>query len=638
MLSSALRWYGVFTFLLMCFFSFASKKLTTVVPMLDIERATGDTTELRLKKMKALSVNCSRVGFWDSLVVESRAVGVKSYERMILTTACAMLMAEPHEKKALAYNEEAYAIALEENDKRGLLGSYMNWARYYCYLRNDAAKALDYCFKGLRLAEELKDERCENILMMTAGTCYFAAGQHKKALQMHLKCLDFARKTGNPEAIVFSLSDVGSDYHGMNNYPKASEYYLECKKYLREVITSSMICEILTTISSGHFGLSQYDSAYRYARLAVEAAKQMKNPRAIGSALVTLEAISLAKGDYAQAEKIIREALEEIRPIQAPLLTVLLTDNLEEACRKQGDYKGALEAYKLHMSLKDSLSNDDKRKQLLEMEFNYNLEKKDNENRLLALQLKQSRYVFALIGLLALFIGAGAYLFYRHKKLRAEQESDRLSQKLLRLQMNPHFIFNSLQAIQSFITSNDIRESVRYLGSFSAVTRHVLENSRNESIPLDKEIDLLRNYLDLQKLRFSGRFDYEIEVEEALGAFQIHIPPMLLQPFIENAVEHGMHDIEEGGSIKICYKLEDDIFVMEISDNGYGMSAMKDRHRPHRSLALAITRERIALMNKREKVKTTFNLTDAYPQADIRRGVKVSFRFSLKELMRSNTN
>src|SRR6218665_125343 len=200
--------------------------------------------------------------------------------------------------------------------------------------------------------------------------------------------------------------------------------------------------------------------------------------------------------------------------------------------------------------------------------------------------------------------------------------------------MNPHFIFNSLQAIQGYIVSNDIKESVRYLGAFSLVTRHVLENSRTDHVPLHKEIDLLKNYLQLQQLRFMNRFEYVVQVDESINSSLINIPPMLLQPFIENAVEHGMHDIESGGRIEVGYRIEGSQLVMEITDNGYGLSGKLRHNRSHRSLALEITRERIALMNRREKNKTIFAITDAFPDEAERKGVKVVFRFSLNELQK----
>lgn len=592
----------------------------------------NDTTRIRLLCKLGIANRCDRAGYWDSLVAEARSCHSRVHEGMALGAAARMLMHEPYETKALSYNEQSYAIALENSDPQGMISCFIAWASYYCYLRNNASTALDYCFKGLQLAGQIHDNESRNTLMTLAGTCYFAAGEYEKAIGMHLQCLEMARRSGNAAAIVSCLTDVGSDYHGMKQYPKAAEYYLECKKYLPGLMNNPMVTEIVSSIASGHLGCRQYDSAHKYAGMAVTLSKKANNPRAIASAMVSLAGVQIRLHDFAAAKKTSLDALDIIKHLHAPLLISLLSRNLEEACLQQGDHKGALAAYKLYVQSRDSLSNETYRKRLMEREFNHSLEKKDSENRLLTLELKQNRYFLILMTLLGVFTFIVSCLFYRHHKLRSNQESSRLSQKLLRLQMNPHFIFNSLQAIQSFIISRDIRESVRYLGAFSNITRHVLENSRTEYIPIHKEIDLLRNYLQLQQLRFMNRFDYFIHADEDIHSSFINIPPMLLQPFIENAVEHGMHDIESGGRIEVWYRINENMLFMEIIDNGYGMAGKYASHKPHRSLALEITSERIALMNKREKTKTTFTITDAFPTAAERKGVKVVFRFSLNEL------
>jgi tetratricopeptide (TPR) repeat protein len=594
--------------------------------------ARSDSARIRLRYELGTVNSCRRPGYWDSLVTDARSCGSRFHEGRTLSAAARMLIHEPTEKKALDYNEQSYAIAQENGDRLGMIRCFITWASYYCYMRNNASTALDYCFKGLQLAAQINDERSRNTLMTLAGTSYFAAGDYQKALNMHLKCLKMARKLGNPNDIVCSLTDVGSDYHGMKQYLKSAEYYLECKKYLPELMNNPNVTEIINSISSGHLSRQQYDSGYKYANMAMILAKKTNKPRTIASAMVSLAGAQYSLGNYTAAKKTATEALELIKPLHAPLLTVLLTSLLEMICLQQGDYKDALDAYKLQVKSKDTLANETHRKRLMEMEFNYNLEKKESENRLLAAELKQNKYFQIIMALLGLFVFIVSYLFYRQNKLRSEQESNRLSQKLLRVQMNPHFIFNSLQAIQGFIVNRDVRESVHYLGAFSLVTRHVLENSRTDYIPINKEIDLLKNYLQLQQLRFMNRFDYFVHVDEGINSSFINIPPMLLQPFIENAVEHGMHDIQSGGRIEVWYRMDENLFFMEIIDNGYGMTGRGQHKKRYRSLAFEITRERIALMNRREKTKSTFTITDAFPDEAERKGVKVVFRFSLNEL------
>ena len=139
-----------------------------------------------------------------------------------------------------------------------------------------------------------------------------------------------------------------------------------------------------------------------------------------------------------------------------------------------------------------------------------------------------------------LVITIGGFYFYRQRRVIAQQREKLLEQKLLQMQLNPHFIFNSLQAIQDYIYSNNEKEASQYLSKFARLMRLTLENSRHENIVLKKEIEGLNNYLALQKLRMGSKLQYTIAVADDIDTGFTEIPPMLIQPFVENAVEHGI--------------------------------------------------------------------------------------------------
>src|SRR6202008_2622419 len=189
------------------------------------------------------------------------------------------------------------------------------------------------------------------------------------------------------------------------------------------------------------------------------------------------------------------------------------------------------------------------------------------------LQLSRSRYLtYGMIGIAGLILIV-ALLFIRQTKLKTEQKSIHLEQKLLRTQMSPHFIFNARQAIKNL---KEKKKAIKYLSSFGALTRSVLENSRMEFIPLKKEIALLEHYLELQKLLHDQQFTYVINIAPGLDTENIDIPPMLAQPFIENAIEHGLRDVESGGLVEISFSREENKLLLEIKDNGTGISPAKN--------------------------------------------------------------
>lgn len=189
--------------------------------------------------------------------------------------------------------------------------------------------------------------------------------------------------------------------------------------------------------------------------------------------------------------------------------------------------------------------------------------------------------------------------YYRRKdKLRIVE----LEQRLLLSQMNPHFIFNSLTAIQSYIFRNDPYLAGKYLANFSKLVRLILENSRVQHISIGKEKETIEHYLDLQLMRFDHKFEYTISISPDINLEHHLIPPMLAQPFIENAIEHGIIHLEGKGHICIRFLFEDSGLLLEVEDNGVGIkhsSDMGDSNREkHQSLATRITRERLKNLRK----------------------------------------
>jgi len=192
--------------------------------------------------------------------------------------------------------------------------------------------------------------------------------------------------------------------------------------------------------------------------------------------------------------------------------------------------------------------------------------------------------------------------------------------------MNPHFIFNSLVAVQSYILKNKAEDGAKFLSKFAALMRTVLQGSRSEFVSLDKEIVTLKNYLDLQKLRFENKFDYEIYTDEEIVSENIMIPPMLAQPFIENAIEHGIANSEKKGFIHILFlKKTANLFEFKVEDNGSGFSKDSNIKNGHIPLAAKITEERLRLLNKNKRNKIKLEVKERKNQNNLTEGVTASF-------------
>jgi tetratricopeptide (TPR) repeat protein len=284
----------------------------------------------------------------------------------------------------------------------------------------------------------------------------------------------------------------------------------------------------------------------------------------------------------------------------------------------KGNYLSSLEWLKKKQEAKQKINEYRKSDELLGIRLKYETEKKDKqitllsqENELNRLQVSQTRFLlFGLAGMAGLIVII-ALLFFRQNRLRSEQKTVLLEQKLLRSQMNPHFLFNALSNISNLIDKNDNATASRFLTHFSRLVRHILESTRTDHNLLAEEIANLENYLALQKLRFDEKFEYHINVSSDVDPEEYTIPPMLIQPFVENAIEHGIKPKEGKGVVEIRMNRQDGMLFCEVEDDGIGRErAMKLQRKEHRSMATSITQERLEALNRKLKRKVSLDITD----------------------------
>ncbi len=239
------------------------------------------------------------------------------------------------------------------------------------------------------------------------------------------------------------------------------------------------------------------------------------------------------------------------------------------------------------------------------------------------------RWWFVTLIILAILSIISIFWWSRLKSMQLSLFNSELNQKLLRLQMNPHFIFNSLFAIQNFIYSNQPNLAGNYLSDFAYLIRLILDNSRKENISFEKELETIELYLKLQKLRFEDKFDYSIEIDSELQNGDYLIPPMLAQPFLENAIEHGLKNLDKKGYLNIKYQLSGGIIRFIVIDNGIGLTASRQQkeeaEQKHESLAISICTKRLEILRKKKGGKITFTLEEIKNADGSVAGTKVAF-------------
>ncbi len=313
------------------------------------------------------------------------------------------------------------------------------------------------------------------------------------------------------------------------------------------------------------------------------------------------------------------------------------TRKLSEIYRDIGEFDKATKSYEKYVEVVDELYI--KKEQELSQAARFNKEFALKQNRIASLEnerkLNESRYRLAfenqnliaknsrvqqwVIGSLifiALLLLYTAYTQYKNVK-QQKYNNNLLALKGLRTQMNPHFIFNALNSVNSFIAGNDERAANKYLSEFSQLMRSVLENSEEDFIPLQKEIELLELYVKLEHFRFKDKFDYKITIDENLNIEEFVIPPMLLQPYIENAVWHGLRYKEEKGLLEVNFKqLNADTIKITITDNGIGRKKSKevktDNQKKQKSKGMGNIKKRISILNEMYKDKVDVTIENVF--------------------------
>jgi len=302
-----------------------------------------------------------------------------------------------------------------------------------------------------------------------------------------------------------------------------------------------------------------------------------------------------------------------------------------------GQYKKAAELHTPWMEIQDSINNYQRAKEQKDLQMRYETEKKEQqlqqlseENKFKVTQLEQSHILAMGLGVLLIMIILLAIILIRQNKLKSSQQTLLLQQRLFRTQMNPHFIFNSLSSIQGFMIEQDTKSAGKYLTKFAKLIRNILDNSTEEYVSLDKEISTIENYLALQKVRYHGKFDYTIEIDETINQEVTRVPPMLAQPFIENCIEHGFKQSAGKGHIQINILQKDSNLFIQIEDNGIGreaaMRTMNVQSPNHKSMATQITRQRITALNKKLKKKIKLDIVDLKDEQGGAKGTRVVFK------------
>ncbi len=561
------------------------------------------------------------------------------------------------------YYRLAIKIGKKERNNYKLSEAYSYLALNFM-TANMKDSALAYSNKSINFARRGKDKSHLSRAFNTQAKIYDFFGQIELSVAKNIISLELAEEVQNVWLMSKFTREIGQEQKIILNLNDAEKYFKQSLNYARQIHDWRQMALALSNLAGVNLERNQLKMAIANANQAVSYLTELNDFNGLGEAYNILGMIYQKQGNYNEAAISFNQALVYYEATSNKEKIAGVYHNVGTVFKEQKKYSNALnylnrsieirtqygsknqiyQTYRVIADLYKEIDNSQKSLEYMELYLNYldsnttvqaatkiaelsesyrseqrerlinaqadSLRRQQQERILTSTKLENSQLrnnfqMYIILAFVIIIVLAGVIIFYRwnHAKITQQQREAEMSQTLLRTQMNPHFVFNAMSVIQSYIFENDTVNSSKFLVNFSRLMRLILENSPKEFIPITTEVEILQKYLEMQKLRFQDRFQFDIHTDEVLFEESAIIPPMITQPFIENAIEHGQLHTIEGGFIRISFTKTNDMLCISIEDNGIGRknASANKKGSAHKSMAMDITSERIKNLNKKNK-------------------------------------
>jgi tetratricopeptide (TPR) repeat protein len=582
-------------------------------------------------------------------------------------------------------DKESFNYYEQTGNKRGLTSAYQNLS-LNCFVQGKYDEAVKNALAGYALSKQNRDKYGMSDNLSLIAQIHLKRGEFVEGFESAQEAVQLAKRNGN---------QLGSVCLSIEDYPLALEYYryyfqnyseadrkaeisvwrkmelAEIYSHLNQFDSALLIYNLFDTLhaqdrdlrvfqgSKGEYFMltGEYNKALPLLAHALALHRKYNDVNEIVRMVLDLAKTYFALHDQNQALRYGQEGLNlglQTRARQRIRDSYKLLSAIYDS---RGKTDSAYFYYRAYIQTKESLTDDQTKGRFAANEYLQKIERLNQEKttnlqkvKLQAQQLKnESQLRNILIALLFAIVGVSILLIRnvilkrRNDNLQSENiqrkllhDTSEMEMQALRAQMNPHFIFNCLNSINRFIMKNESQVASDYLTQFSRLIRFVLNNSKKSWIPLEDELEMLHLYLDMEKLRFKDAFKYQIFCDQSIDPIGVFIPPLLLQPFVENAIWHGLMHKKGNGLVTISFWLENQILHCSIVDNGVGRSAAASAgsrsSQYHKSMGIQITRERLALINGNlEDEKVAFHIEDLFDHTGQPSGTKVSLKIRFRK-------
>jgi tetratricopeptide (TPR) repeat protein len=539
--------------------------------------------------------------------------------------------------KTFSLIDEALVISKEIGYKKGEVSSLSAMSDYFIF-KGEHDVALETVLKARKIVTSLSDKEELILINSQIAVLYTETGKYQKAVLMLLEIIKLMENKPNTSLKARYYFSLGDAYHKLKNFKKSEFYFNQTLKICVEA--KDEVGAALTNGSLGNLYNDQgnYKNAVNKLTNTLQVFKKVKNNAGIAGSYFSLARSYRGLNKVDLAIEVNLKAIDFYKNQNSFNLLKKSYKNQSEFYELQQKYKESNEYLKKYYTVVDSIFNKEKTKAIEEIQVKYETEKTKLEKETIEQQViiaklesKKNKNLFlgslliaALIGLLALFYFSrlktkkeaeflSLELKEAQKRLFVEKQSRDSELKALKAQMNPHFMFNALNSIQDLVLKQDTDASYDYIVLFAELIRNTLNYSNKEFIPIEKELEFLKVYLQLEKLRFGDSFNYTISYDENEN---IEVPSLLIQPFIENALVHGLMHKSGKKELEVILSFNKGILKCTIIDNGIGRKKAieigKRQGNNHESFALNAIKKRLDIFSKNDNQNVGYDIEDLY--------------------------
>ncbi|NER18864.1 tetratricopeptide repeat-containing sensor histidine kinase [Spongiivirga citrea] len=550
-----------------------------------------------------------------------------------------------HYKRAIENHKKAIKLSEELNNDSQKIRALNGMG--VVYRRMDAVRsALDYHQQALTIAEKIENKSNEikystAVSLNSIGNIYISLKQYDLAEAEFLKAMVYERELDNKLGLAINFQNIGYCYEQRRIFDEALTNYRKSMGYNKEI--NSKLGKAICNNSIGQVYLKQ-DNAEEALKLispTIDEFKELGDHFYIAIATINTGWAYTELGDYTKAEEYLKEGLRVSQKHGLQTMTAEAYHRLSRLMEKQQRYNSALQYNKYYQEEEGKVLNENNSRYISDLLIKYESDKQkakiellEKENEIVKIKLSQNQRIFLYGSLLFLMVAISTFLLYRQRKLEHQKRLLTIEQKLLRTQMNPHFIFNSLLSIKIYMLNNDRDSAVEYLNKFSKLVRTILATSLEKEISLKEELETMKLYVNIENIRLNNEVNYEVNVDKNIALENVKIPSLTLQPFIENALWHGLSAKDGKKSLKLNVSKEEENFIeISIIDNGIGRQntvKIKDGIENRKSIGINLTKERLRNFFRHFKNMHSLSILDLFDDAQQPTGTKVVLRIPMK--------